>query len=376
MKTPPLSSALRCLFVCGLSVVAAGVCPADILVSSFTGGKISRYRNDGSLVKDSFITGLSGPTAIRVTASHIHVTNTESGSVNRYNLDGTPSKIPFVTGLSGPLGLASDESALYVSNFGSGRISKYNLSTGAVINTNFISSFEPFQGMLYISGSLVVTRPDSGAVSRYSVSTGVLTASQGTGFLIPTAITQDATGKLFISDSGNGTVKKYDINLNAIDSQFITTGLQNPTGLAFVGSDLAVVNNTTGKVALYNSTGKLLNGTFIDAGDGAFGISVLKANTPYPLPTLGYKGSKSITTRKTEVTLKGTSKNATVVEVKLPSGKKVKLPKASSWSYKAKLKKGKNSFVITSRGAGGTSKALKITVTRKAKKASSVFDGK
>ncbi|RYD23786.1 MAG: hypothetical protein EOP88_02760 [Verrucomicrobiaceae bacterium] len=373
MKTPPLSSVLRCLFVCGLSVVAAGVCSADILVSSFSGGKISRYRNDGSLVKSSFITGLSGPTTIHVTNDHIFVADTQAGSVNRYKLDGTPSKVPFVSGLSGPIGMTSDGFSFFVANFSSGKISKYNLSTGAAVNTNFITSLGPFQGLISIPGSLVVTLPDAGAVNRYSVSDGVLQKSQGSGFLTPTAIARDTAGNLFISDSGSGSVGKYDTDLDAIDAEFITTGLQNPTSLAFVGNDLAVVNNASGKVALYSASGKLLKGTFIDAGEGAIGISFLKINTPYPQPKLGYTGKKSITTGKATITLKGTSTNATVVQVKLPSGKTVELPKASPWSYKAKLNKGKNRFVITSRGTGGTSKALTITVTRKAKKASAAF---
>jgi hypothetical protein len=59
--------------------------------------------------------------------------------------------------------------------------------------------------------------------------------------------------------------------------------------------------------------------------------------------------------------------------VKVGNATVVKTAKASPWTYKAPLKEGKSTIVITPKGPGGKSKVVKVVVTRTVKKSSPGF---
>ncbi|RYD22055.1 MAG: hypothetical protein EOP88_09335 [Verrucomicrobiaceae bacterium] len=373
MKNLSLLRKLRALLAGALSFAFAASASADILVSSTTSGNIARYRNDGSLVNANFAKGMSGPSGIHVTKTHIYVACIGSGTVRKLNLDGTIASMNFITNVSSVIGLTSDETHLYITR-NAGAVGKYNLNTGGLVAPLFITGIGTVEGITHSSGILTVVRKGNGTVNRYNTFDGSATGAVASGFVSPSAIVQDNLMNTYVADKVNGKIAKYDVLLSPINTSFIS-GPPGTTGLAFVNNNLAAVNNASGNVALYNSSGTLLNGSFITGLKGAFGIAYLNKNTPPAKPTLTVKGDTSVTTTKSSITLKGTSKNATSVQVKVGDAKAVKTAEVSPWSYKANLKKGKNTIVITAKGPGGKSKSVTVVVTRKVKKSAPQFPG-
>ncbi len=358
-----------------LSLLVTGLASADILVST-NAGTVARYRNDGSLVNASFISGLKRPLGVHVTGTHIFVVNGQAGTINRYNLDGSVSKVPFISGVAGAINVTADTTALYVSNYSAGKIGKYNLTTGAPINANLVTELGPIQGIRVSNGLLAATLPDSGLAYRYSVTTGSATGATASGLLQPTAITTDALGAYYIADAGTGEIAKYDQLFGLINGSFIAS-TPKVSDMTFVGNNLAVVNDEAGKVSLYGATGTLVKESFISGLKAPYGIAFHPVSTPQVKPTVAVTGKTTLTTSKPSITLKGTAKNATAVQVKVNGGKAIKITKVSPWSLKVNLKNGKNTILVTASGAGGKSKAVKVTVTRTAKKksAASVITG-
>jgi len=85
-----------------------------------------------------------------------------------------------------------------------------------------------------------------------------------------------------------------------------------------------------------------------------------------PTPAVTVTGKKKITIGASSITLKGTAKNAAKVEVKVGNAAYKKAKGASKWSFKARLKLGKNIIVIRAvDSGGGTSKPVKVIVIRK-----------
>ncbi|RYD32723.1 MAG: hypothetical protein EOP85_21445 [Verrucomicrobiaceae bacterium] len=292
-------------------------------------------------------------------------------TVNQYNLDGTTAKVPFIsTGLNLPVGLAMDGDSLFVSDFMSGIVGKYNINTGAAINASFVNVGNDAAGIHCFSGLLLVTSPSGDFVRRYSSFNGSSFGVMNVGVGRPVSVVRDPNGDYLVAKEVTSAIAKFKYSdLSSINGSFITTGVQGPSDMAFVGNNLAVVNGGNDRVSLYTAAGALVNANFIKVDDGAFAIAVIGENTPHPKPTLTVTGSKKITTTKSTVTLKGSVKNATTVELKINGKKPVKLAKTSSWSYKVSLKKGKNTIVVVSRGKGGASKSVTVVVTRKTKKA-------
>jgi WD40 repeat protein len=66
--------------------------------------------------------------------------STNSGTVGLYNAStGAAINSSFITGLNSPLGLAISGNNLFVANFGNGTVGEYNATTGAAINPSFIT---------------------------------------------------------------------------------------------------------------------------------------------------------------------------------------------------------------------------------------------
>ncbi|MGH8046563.1 MAG: choice-of-anchor tandem repeat GloVer-containing protein, partial [Chthoniobacterales bacterium] len=86
----------------------------------------------------------------------------------------------------------------------------------------------------------------------------------------------------------------------------------------------------------------------------------------YPdIPTVAVKGKKKLTTSKPSLTLKGTATNAAKVEIKVGKGKYKRAKGTANWSFKLKLKPGKNTITVIAHGPGGDSTPARLTITRK-----------
>ena len=117
-----------------------------------------------------------------------------------------------------------------------------------------------------------------GLVSEYSATTGAaINTSFITGLNFPAALAL-LGNTLFVANFGNGTLGKYDANTGkAINASFIT-GLNEPTGLALLGNTLFVPNNGNGTVGEYDATtGKIINANFITGLTRPVGIAIKSA---------------------------------------------------------------------------------------------------
>ena len=145
-------------------------------------------------------------------------------------------------------------------------IGEYNASTGATINANLITGLQDASGLAFNgSGDLYVTEwgnglANTGLVGEYSASTGAaVNASFISGLTRPEALVLDGSGDLFLLNayvsSGNpGSVSEYNATTGtAINSNLITTGLDDPFGIALDGPDLYVTNYIPGTIGEYNA---------------------------------------------------------------------------------------------------------------------------
>ncbi len=356
---------LRPLLICALLIVGTIFAHADLLVSQTAAGKIGKYRLDGSVLNASFITGLSAPTGVLVSGSHLYVANTGNGTIGRYNLDGSASAASFITGLGSPVGLTTDGLSLYVSNSSLGSIGKYDLATGAAVNASLITGLESPQGVLLHQGLLYVADSQADVVRRYAPTGGAAQASlalpAGSN---PTALAASGAGNILVATFNTGTIGEYTPSFIAVNG-LLASGLGTPSGISpLPGGGFAVVNSSTGTVGTYTATGTPVKASLLSIS-GAFCIALTGTDTTYPKPTLTVKGAIKRSTEKSEVVLKGTSRNATVVKVTVGTKAAKSAKGTANWTYTAKLKPGANTITIVSKGPGGSSKKVKLTVTRK-----------
>ncbi|MEO6848356.1 MAG: PEP-CTERM sorting domain-containing protein [Chthoniobacterales bacterium] len=83
----------------GLAIDSLG----NMYVSSLSGGYVSKYSTSGTLISLNFITGLSSPSALALDgAGNLFVANSGTGIVGKYDAaTGAPINASFITGVSG-----------------------------------------------------------------------------------------------------------------------------------------------------------------------------------------------------------------------------------------------------------------------------------
>ncbi len=350
--------------VCAILFTGTNRGHADLFVSQLGASKIGRYRSDGSIVNASLITNAVSPTAILVFGSNIYVASSGQ-AIARYNLDGSLSAGGFITGLTQPVGLATDGTSLYVSNYATGIIGKYDLATGATTNASLITGLDHPRGLLFHQDMLYVANFDDDTVKSFSPTDGAANATlvlpAGSG---PVALAATATGNLLVASYNTGKVGEYTPNFATVDDSLLTTVVA-PSGIvSLTGGKFAVVS-AAGTVGTYTATGKAVNAALLTNLGGAFAIAATATDTPYPKPTLVVNGSKKFSTSSSQVTLKGTSENATSVKVKVGAKSAKSATGTAKWTYAAKLETGVNNITVVSKGPGGASKSVKLTITRK-----------
>jgi len=203
--------------------------------------------------------------------------------------------------------VASSEAArageLFVADENAETVGQFDATTGAAINSSFISGITNEPRDLKLSGGDLYTTSNNGAVGQYNATTGqTINAAFQTephesngiafsgsndyvvGFVYVNGYTpagpafSDTVGylpwgvavlgnDLFVSDigtnkAGQGSVAEYDATTGALLNANFITGLSVPEGLTIVGNNLYVVNNandtmqpnTNGSIGEYNAT--------------------------------------------------------------------------------------------------------------------------
>ncbi len=196
--------------------------------------------------------------------------------VGEYNSStGAAINSDFVTGVYYVDGLAILGNNLFISNSDGGAVGEYNLSTGELINSRFISGLGHPAGLAVSGNTLFVADEGSGVVGAYNASTGaVINARLITGFTSPVGLAL-SRNTLFVSDIYTGVVGAYNAATGAaIDAAFIS-GLAGPAGLAVSGKTLFVALYYDSSVAAYDTTtGGVLNPTLVTGVTWAFGLAV------------------------------------------------------------------------------------------------------
>jgi hypothetical protein len=72
-----------------------------------------------------------------------------------------------------PVGIAFFGGNLFVANIGNNTIGEYNATTGATINSSFISSgLNMPEGIAFLGGNLFVTNAGGNTIGEYNATTG------------------------------------------------------------------------------------------------------------------------------------------------------------------------------------------------------------
>jgi len=196
----------------------------------------------------SFLSGLNGPGGLAISGSNLYVSNTDGNTVAVYTLNSTgtvatPSNLSLITtGLNGPEGLVVSGSNLYVVNYNSGTIGVYTLNSAgtAVIasNSTLVTGLN-FPLEIALSGSkLFVANNYGNTVGQYTLnSAGTGVSSSNPSFLSglngPAGLAISGS-KLFVTQQFASSVSEYTTSGATVNASLITTGLNQPAGLAVV----------------------------------------------------------------------------------------------------------------------------------------------
>ncbi|MEO6847883.1 MAG: PEP-CTERM sorting domain-containing protein [Chthoniobacterales bacterium] len=278
MKTQTSHHKFTAAICAMLGMLALATAHAQIFVSNSDAGTIGKYNADGSVVNASYITTGANPYGLALDGTDLYVANLGNSKVGKYNgatgatinaslisvgaapygltvgggyvyvaFYGINDVARFTTAgtggidlvfhgaLSNPRGVAIDiaNNLLYVANFGSGKIGEYNLTTGASINTDFVTGLS---GPLYLAldggGSLFVSNYTGGTIGKYNASTGIAVNASFITLAGVAGIGLDGAGDLFAVSYDGGTVGKYDAGSGAALNASLIIGLTHPLGLA------------------------------------------------------------------------------------------------------------------------------------------------
>jgi len=295
----------------------------------------------------SFITGLAGPQAIAIdSANNLYISilnNYSTGSIAKYTTSGTLVNATFITGLSNPWQIAFDIlNNIYIANAGTNTIVKYSY-TGTLINSTFISVTTPFGIVIDPNGFIYTCSYASvGFVSKYTNTGATVTNNYAnlTNLNYPQMLALDNSGNLYTAVSAvygasvtvslcaiiKTTVNKltpntipypqitnidsygntYTANYNQstittsgpIASMFTNSGMNAAEQVAIDNNGNVYVSNMGGTVSQYNSSGTLLNSSFITSGSSPLGMIIDSANNLYlvnrPSGTTGFVAKYAI----------------------------------------------------------------------------------
>jgi flagellar basal body rod protein FlgG len=80
-------------------------------------------------------------------------------------------------------------------------------------------------------------------------------------------------GQIYVVNTSGNSIGEYGLNGVPINSALVT-GLNHPQGITVIGNDMFVVNQYSGSVAEYTTSGSLVNGSLISSGlNNPWGLS-------------------------------------------------------------------------------------------------------
>jgi DNA-binding beta-propeller fold protein YncE len=117
-------------------------------------------------------------------------------------------------------------------------------------------------------------------------SSGTLIQTISIGLSTPGPLALDSSGNLYVGNGGANTVSEFNSSGTLINGSFIS-GLHSPGGLAFDRSgNLYVANAGNSTISEFNSAGNLINTLSDPSLNGPDGIAIAAVPEPVSTPTV------------------------------------------------------------------------------------------
>jgi glucose/arabinose dehydrogenase len=219
-------------------------------------------------------------------ADDVFVSDNGDNSILEIAPDGTVSTfISNSSDLGGPTGLTFNSAGdLFVANNGTGTIAEFS-SNGTFIG-NYASGLQNPRALAFDSfGNLFVADQSSGRITE--IPAGTVATPGGTNFAgsfvkdflnFPNGIAFDSNGNLFVASGGGDFIEKLTFTGGVFNgaTPFVTSGLNNPVGLATEGTDVFVMDNNTDSILEYDSNGNFVKSVVSDPShmDDSKGLAI------------------------------------------------------------------------------------------------------
>jgi len=276
--SPALAAAfalLAALLVC-LPLVDAAQAEAFVYWTNQVDDTIARANPDGTGVRQSFISGASGPTGIAVDAEHIYWANGETRTIARADLDGTDATEAFISDVGAAQGVAVGAGHIYWAT-DAGAIGRAAID-GTDVNRAFLTVPGRPTGIAVDAAHIYWANQDrGGTIGRADVDGTNVDPNFISGQGYPTTgIAVDAS---HIYWGSGGRISRARLDGTAVNLIFIA-GDVNPYGIAVDAEHIYWANrpDTIGRVNLDTSG---FDSGFISAAD-SYGIAVDSGNDPLP----------------------------------------------------------------------------------------------
>lgn len=284
MKTKPLllAFALACVSLLSLRTSYSDTVYVNSFDYQTQQAVIRAYDSNTGSVINSFAPVSGLPNAMVVVGGFLYQGSVPAYRVYRYDAStGGASVGSFTNG--GCIALAATDSLVYSADIVDQAVYGVGIPgdnfTGYSADLSLMSGFSQ---AIVVSGSILYVATDQGYIGQYNASTGAAINSNFiTGLNNPNAMVISGND-LYVLSFGR-TVGRYNATTGSTINDSFITGLNQPQGLAISGSTLFVGSWGDGTVGLYNaSTGATINSNFISGFDAVGVIATGPSIVPEP----------------------------------------------------------------------------------------------
>jgi hypothetical protein len=253
-----LTGFLAMLVAAGL-LSSAGTAQAALVYSAnFGSGTISSWNTSNlGAGATTILSGIAGPLGVATDSlGNIYVSSTaDGGSIRKYTQGG--SFLTSLTGTGWTFALAFDSSDnLYYNSVGLG--GTYKTTTSLTSPSLFAAGASPTGMFIDASGNVSVMNVNGGNfpyVDTYDSGGGLIDILTNSGANNPMwgshGVTRDAAGNYYVSNRDNGLISKWNSSGNLVNGTYINTSA-DAYGMLVDGSTLFVASHGTGSILYYD----------------------------------------------------------------------------------------------------------------------------
>ena len=222
----------------------------------------------------------------RCQAQAVYVASQFSSTVGEYDATtGAAINTSFITGLLKPQNLVLSGDELYVTNLIDSffwTVGKYDAASGAAINSLLIQGANPPQGLAVAGNSLYISNTNT--VAEYNATTGAAMNLAFISLRTPEGLAVSGNNLYVLYVTGTSTVgttrpasyvSEYNATTGALINPTLVTGLVQPKGLVISGNSLYVGSAFSKTVGEYNATtGAPINASLITGLNPPQGLAI------------------------------------------------------------------------------------------------------